>query len=206
MAEPTRRRRIPMLDLSPMRPFTARRTSAILLIVAFVPNMGGVVLFSGSQFFGWFVDSPTLLAWERSMLIAAYVAAALGVALLENILRETAGAAVLARLGATTFLMAAVVALVVEATFLGGRASTTRLVYVMVVLLYVAEAILGAALLSSGAVRAWIGWATLAWNIGWLVVLPIVSPGDIYYPILHFVPLLLIGIVLARRPSRSVTG
>ena len=180
-----------------MRPFAALSLSGVLLIVAFVLHMGGVVLFSGSQLYGWFVDSPTLLAWERSMFIAAYVAAALGVALLENILRETA-AAVLARLGVTAFLMAAVVALVVEATFLGGRASTTRLVYVMVVLLYVAEAILGAALLSSGAVRAWIGWAMLAWNIGWLLVLPVVSPGDIYYPILHFVPLLLIGIALAR--------
>src|SRR5215207_8511379 len=168
-----------------MRPFAARGLSGVLLIVAFVLNMGGVVLFSGTQFYGWFVDSPTLLAWERSMFIAAYVAAALGVALLENILRETA-AAVLARLGVTAFLMAAVVALVV---------------YVMVVLLYVAEAILGAALLGSGAVPAWIGWAMLAWNIGWLLVLPVVSPGDIYYPILHFVPLLLIGIPLARRAA-----
>src|SRR5215207_6610169 len=185
-----------------MRPFAARSLSGVLLIVAFVLHMCGVALFIGSQSYGWFVDSPTLLAWERSMFIAAYVAAALGVALLENILRETA-AAILARLGVTAFLMAAVVALVVEATFLGGRASTTRLVYVMVVLLYVAEAILGAALLNSGVVRAWIGWSILAWNVGWLIGLLPISPGDIYYPILHFVPLLLIGIPLTRRAGSA---
>jgi hypothetical protein len=53
--------------------------------------------------------------------------------------------------------------------------------------------------------RAWIGWTMLAWNLGWLIVLPLVSPGDRYYPILHFVPLLLIGVPLARR-ARSDSG
>jgi hypothetical protein len=181
-------------------PSAALRLSGLLLIAAFVLNMGGVVLFSGSQIYRWFIDSPTLLAWERSMFIAAYVAAALGIGLLEMVLRDTS-AAVLARLGSTAFLMAAVVALVVEAAFLGGRASTSRPVNIMVVLLFVAEATLGAALLRSGAVRAWIGLAVLVWNVGWLVVLPVVSPGDIYYPILHFVPLLLIGIPPARAAS-----
>ncbi|HEY3060330.1 MAG TPA: hypothetical protein VGL99_15325 [Chloroflexota bacterium] len=100
----------------------------------------------------------------------------------------------MARLGATVFLMAGVVALVVEARFLAGRASTTRLVYVMVVLLFVAQAILGAALLSSAAGRAWVGWTVLAWSIGWPLVLPVASLRDIYYPILPFLPLLPIGI------------
>ena len=44
-----------------------------------------------------------------------------------------------------------------------------------------------------------VGWTMVVWNVGWLVLLPIVSPGDLYYPILHAIPLLLIGIPLARR-------
>jgi hypothetical protein len=88
---------------------------------------------------------------------------------------------------------------------LSGQDALPPLMVVMVVLLLVAEAILGAALLSSRLVPTWISWTTMAWNIGWLMVLPIVSPTDIYYPILHFVPLVLIGIPLARRESRRVT-
>jgi hypothetical protein len=72
------------------------------------------------------------------------------------------------------------------------------LVDVMVALLFVADLILGGALLKSGLVPAWITWTLIVWNIGWLVVLPIVSPADIYFPLPHFIPLLLIGIPLAR--------
>ena len=63
-----------------MRALTARRTSGILLIGAFFLNMGGVLPFNGSHTFGWFVETPTYLAWERGLFIAAYVVAALGVA------------------------------------------------------------------------------------------------------------------------------
>ena len=91
------------------------RLSGILLIGSFILNMGGVLLFSGHNTYGWFDETPTSLRWERRLFIAAYVVATLGVALLELSLREaSAGAAVLARLGATAFLMA-VGALVAEA-------------------------------------------------------------------------------------------
>jgi len=74
----------------------------------------------------------------------------------------------------------------------------TPLLVVMVVMLFGAEALLGGALLTTGLVPAWIGWTTVIWNLGWPVLLLIVSPGDLYYPILHAIPLLLIGISLAR--------
>jgi hypothetical protein len=44
-----------------------------------------------------------------------------------------------------------------------------------------------------------VGWTMVVWNVSWLMLLPIVSPGDLDYPILHAIPLLLIGIPLARR-------
>jgi hypothetical protein len=182
----------------------ARRLSGVLLILSFVLHLGGVLLFS-ANFFGWYIEkTPTYLIWERGLFMAAYAAAALAVALLEIVLRE-AGAAVLVRLAATAFVMAAVLALVAEAASLSQQGSMAALVVVMVVLLFIAEAILGGALLNCAVVPAWIAWAMIAWNVGWLLVLPIVSPSDMYYPLLHFIPLLLIGIPLARPSSTSLT-
>jgi hypothetical protein len=42
-------------------------------------------------------------------------------------------------------------------------------------------------------------WAAVAWNLGWLVALPILSPGDLYFPVLHHPVPLLVGIALLRR-------
>jgi hypothetical protein len=39
----------------------------------------------------------------------------------------------------------------------------------------------------------------VAWNLGWLVALPILSPGDLYFPVLHHPVPLLVGIALLRR-------
>lgn len=48
----------------------------------------------------------------------------------------------------------------------------------------------------SGLLPAWVGWTMVAWNIGWLIVLPIFTPSNMYYPFVHFLPWLLIGIAL----------
>jgi len=53
-----------------MRLLTARRLSAILLIVSFVLNFGGVLLYGGRTTYGWFVETPTLLTWARGLFIA----------------------------------------------------------------------------------------------------------------------------------------
>ena len=177
-----------------------RSLSGILLVISFVLNMGGVLLFNGHFLFGWFVETPMLLRWERGFFMAAYFVAALGVTLLGDVLRED-GTAVLARLGITAFLMAAIVAIVAEATFLSEQGSILPLVFVMVVMLFLAEAILGWALLNSDLLPTWIGWMTVIWNIGWLIVLAKLSRSDMYYPILHFIPLLWSGISLARRAA-----
>ena len=176
---------------------TILRISGTLLISSFALHLVGVIMFSGRNFFDWFAETRAFLNWERGMLMAAFLVSALGVSLLELALREADApvlVAVLARLGATAFLIGATVAIVTEAVSLSGQSSVGALMVVMVVVLFVAEAILGGALVRSGILPAWVGWTLIVWNIGWLVVLPIVSPGDIYYPVLHFIPLLLIGI------------
>jgi hypothetical protein len=87
-----------------MRLFPPRRVSGLLLLVAFVLNLGGVVLYSASTgtAFGWVVETPTYHAWERALIMGSYVAAALGTAVLEPAVGE-AGAAILGRLAATAF-------------------------------------------------------------------------------------------------------
>jgi hypothetical protein len=51
-------------------------------------------------------------------------------------------------------------------------------------------------------VPAWIGWAAVVWILACPAVLPIVSPGDPYYPILYAIPLLMISIPLIQ-PGRK---
>jgi hypothetical protein len=64
-----------------------------------------------------------------------------------------------------------------------GRPNPLIIVYVVVA--FLAQAALGGALLQSGALATRIGWATILWNLAWLVALPIITPRDIYFPILH---------------------
>jgi hypothetical protein len=84
--------------------------------------------------------------------MGSYVAAALGTAVLEPALGE-AGAAILGRLAATAFPMAAGVALVMETL----NQAPPDLIVAAVLLLFGAEALLGAATRASRLVPAWVG-------------------------------------------------
>jgi hypothetical protein len=53
-------------------------------------------------------------------------------------------------------------------------------------------------------VPAWIGWAAVVWNLACPAVLPIVSPGDPYYPILYAIPLLMISIPLIQPGRKAI--
>ncbi|MFN8511039.1 MAG: hypothetical protein U0232_12550 [Thermomicrobiales bacterium] len=39
----------------------------------------------------------------------------------------------------------------------------------------------------------------IAFHLGWLIILPIITPADIYYPALHHPIPIVIGIALLRR-------
>lgn len=101
-------------------------------------------------------------------------------------------------LSATAFLIAAVLAIIVESSILGGGSGETPLVDVTVNALFLAGVVLGWALVGPGGIPDWIGWVVAVWNVGWLVTFVAVSPQDRYYPILHFLPLLVVGIGLIR--------
>jgi hypothetical protein len=68
-----------------------------------------------------------------------------------------------------------------------------------VTLAFLAQAAFGVLLARTRFLPAWVGWAAVAWNLGWLVALPILSPGDVYFPVLHHPAPLLVGIALLRR-------
>jgi hypothetical protein len=138
--------------------------------------------------------------WERSFVIAAVVLTALGLALLEALLQNSAGG-VLARVGAIAYLFGGVLVVATEATSLNqglhGNSLeqnwTPAIIYVVLALL--AQAAIGGSLLQAGLLPPWIGWATVVWNIGWLLGF-LIKRGDIYIPFVHHVMPLVIGIAL----------
>ncbi|HEX9835033.1 MAG TPA: hypothetical protein VGA66_18460 [Mycobacterium sp.] len=174
--------------------------SGILLIVSFVLSVGGAVVLYNRRVYGGF-DAFT---WERGLVMAGYVAAAIGVLLLGGVLRQ-ARSAVGARVVTTIFVLAAIFALVGEASLLieGFSMDWGR---VIVLFLFAAEAIMGVALFKSGLVPNWVAWTVILWDVLAPAVLLIVSSDDIYYPPLHFIPLLVIGIALVGRARHMPTS
>ncbi len=173
-----------------------RQTAASLLILCFGVFAVGGILYTGRAIWKWSSgETVGYLHWERGFVIAAVLVTVLGLVLLEDMLRD-AGDSVIARLGMVTYMIGAVVVVVAETAYLNTRESVYPQIVVYVVLALLAQAAFGVALLRTGLVAGWVGWATIIWNLGWLVILPIVSPRDLYYPVLHHVAPLLIGIML----------
>ena len=137
---------------------------------------------------------------ERSFIIAAVILTAIGLVLLSDLLQGSDGA-VLARAGAVAYLFGGVLVVTAEASALGQGVNegwseqlwALAITYVVVAL--VAQAVVGASLLMAGLLPAWVGWVTMGWNIGFLV-LYLVKRGDIYTPVVHHLMTLIIGAAL----------
>lgn len=170
--------------------------AAWLLILSGLVFAVGGILYAGRAILKWpFADSSSYLIWERGFVVASVLVNVLGLLLLESVLRS-AGDAVIARLALVTYLVGAVVVLVAEASLIGRHEWVYAQVVVYVVLAFLAQAAFGVSLIATGLLPGWVGWATIAWNLGWLLVLPIVSSRDMYYPVLHYAAPFLIGIAL----------
>jgi hypothetical protein len=173
-----------------------RSASGALLILA------GVLAFIGAALFGLGggagAPSP-LFVPTRSFILAAVITNALGLALLESLLRD-AGERVLSRVALIAFLIAAVLAVVQEALLLDGREYVDPLDRVYVVLAFLSQSAFGGALLRTRLLPTWVGRMTIGWNLGWFALLLVVSVGNRpdYYPVLHHFAPLLIGIELIR--------
>ncbi len=176
--------------------FSERTLAATLLAMSFVVFTVGGVLFAGRAFLNWQIDDASAhLVWERGLIITAVVAAVLGLALLEDMLRAS-GEPIWSRVGMVAYLLGAVVVVIAETAYLGKREWLYPQIAFYVVLAFLAQAAFGISLLQSGLVANWAGWATILWNVGWLSLMLVVRPRDIYFPALHHVAPLLIGIVL----------
>lgn len=174
--------------------WTQSRLAALFFVLSFPAMALGIAMFFGRN--GLQGGTGSIL--ERGALVAAVVMTVIGVVFLNAPLQETAGRA-LSRIGLALYLLAAAALLVPEAMpFLPGGRSVYALIVVYVVLALIAQAAVGGALLQAGLAPKWVGWVTIVWNLGWLIVLPVVTPRDMYYPILHGLMPLIIGISLFR--------
>lgn len=136
---------------------------------------------------------------ERSFIMGSVVLASIGFFVLAAAVQNHAGF-VLALTGAVGYLFGGVLIMAAEALSLTiDFEKMLPVVNVYVILAFLSQAVIGGALLLSGLTPAWIGWLCIGWNISWLVAIPLLSPRDIYYPILHSVMPLLIGIGLLIR-------
>lgn len=173
-----------------------RQIAAILLIAGAGLFVVGGALFTGRTMWKWSIgETYTYLVWERGFVMLALLVNVLGIVLLKGLLHE-AGAPILARLALIIYLIGAIVALVAETSYLHNREWAYPQIVLFVVLAFLGQAAFGVALTQTDLVGGWVGWATVIWNLAWLVILPLAAPKDIYFPVLHHVAPLLIGIAL----------
>jgi hypothetical protein len=176
--------------------FVERSLAAVLLIACFVIFAVGGLLFIGRAIWKWPVaQTDTYLLWERGWVIAAALVNLLGFAMLANLL-QNAGDAIIAQSTLTVYVVATAVLLAAEGAFLYDRRWIWPQIVLYVVLAFLVQAGFGASLLRTGLVPIWVAWATILWNLGWLMAFAIIRPEEIYYPALHHVAPVLIGVAL----------
>jgi hypothetical protein len=167
-----------------------------LLIFSFIIFLPAGLLYTGRAIWKWAIaQSHGYLIWERSLVMSAILVAAMGLVLLDKSL-ETAGDSVLPPLGMTLFLIATALVVAAETFSLSQQDWVNAPIVAFIVLAFIGQAVFGASILGTGLLPGWVGWATILWNLAWLIILPIASPKDMYYPVLHVVAPLVIGITL----------
>jgi hypothetical protein len=184
------------------RLWSSERAAGFFLVLGCAANLVGVLMFTfrgGAS--GGTPPGPAYYLWERGFIMAAVVLTAIGFMLLEEGFQNTRGRGrILARTGATAYLIGGILGIAAEALDLTWRRqSFYPLIVVYVVLAFLAQAAIGGSLLRASLIAAWLGWLTILWNVAWLVVLPLITPRDIYFPVLHHFTPLLLGIALLLR-------
>jgi hypothetical protein len=174
-----------------------QRAAGLLFVLSAVATFPGFMMFwlrNGHR--GGEPRSRAHWIVERCSILSGVVLIAIGFVLLAGAFQNTDGF-VLANIGATAYFFGGVLIVAAEALMLTlGYEKVVGLVNIYVVIAFLAQAAIGGALIQSGLVVAWIGWFTILWNIAWLIVLSIFSRRDMYFPVLHYVMPLVIGIAL----------
>lgn len=169
--------------------------TGILLIASFLVFLVGGFLFFARVFWKLaFAQTRRHLIIERSAIMGSFLVSLLGLVLLKQPL-EASGDALFVPVGLALYLAAVVLMLVFESY---GLVHTDYAFppIVFVALAFLGQAAYGVSILQTGYLASWTGWFTIIWNLAWLAILPIVSPRDVDYPVLHVTAPLVIGIVL----------
>jgi hypothetical protein len=177
---------------------TARSATGGLLLASFALVFAGILMYGTRVFLhAPFGARPGYYQWERGFIISGFITLALGLAALSSLLRQ-AGDPLLSDVGLTACVIGAVALILAEVMWLTQAGLpdglTGALVRLAVVVLFLSQAAYGAACLQTGLLPGWLGWFTMIWNIGWLVVL--FRAKDPYYPVLHIVLPILAGVLL----------
>jgi hypothetical protein len=144
--------------------------------------------------------TPAFFLWERTLVVAALLAVLLSFTQLKRVL-EAAGDSILAPVALVLFLVAAILAVVAETISFPSDNIIYPPIVAYVVLSFLGQASFGTALLRTGLLPRWVGWVAVTWNLAMLIFMIITKPQDMYYPWLHYVAPLLIGIALLRKRS-----
>jgi hypothetical protein len=170
-------------------------TGILLVFSGFVFAVGGI-LYTGRAIWKWPAgQTHRFLLWERGFVIASILVLNMGLLLLARIL-DAAGSIILAPLSMVTFFSGVVSILVAETLNLSRQVWVYSAVVMFVVLAFLSQAAMGAALIQTAFLPLWVGWTAVIWNLAWLVIMPIARPENMYYPWLHFAAPSLIGIGL----------
>lgn len=177
--------------------WSIERTAGLMLLLGIVLALPGLMMFwIRGGMIGGLPPSPIYYAWERILILSAVVPTVIGFVLLSGTLKNPT-AIILAKIGATTFLLGGVLVVCAEALSLTlGYEKVIYLLGVYVVLACLSQALIGIALLISGMLAPWVGWTTILVNILGLASLLVFSRQDLYFPILHHFAPILIGIGL----------
>lgn len=132
---------------------------------------------------------------ERSAILGAGLLMLAGLIPVAIRLRDMRGAA-FATASAAGLLAAGLLLLILEVQSMRGQLVPNGLVAGYVLLALVGQLLLGVALLRAGWLPVAVGWFVVLWNGSWLVVLPMTTPGDMYFPILHHLAPALLGAFL----------
>jgi hypothetical protein len=175
---------------------TPRLATGVLLLAGELLVGAGIFMYGFRVFLhAPFGGRPGYYQWERGLIIGGYLTLALGLAALSGLLR-LAGDAMLSDLGLIAYGMGAVFVTLCEVAWLTAAGLPERLIgallRIYVALSFVGQAALGAALLETGLLPAWVGWTTVIWNLSWMAL--VLRARDPYYPFMHLELPLLAGL------------
>jgi hypothetical protein len=182
--------------------------------------LGVVIMFAGLYLFGcrdpigWqvgpcpeigFSFGSGLYTLERSLIAASVIATAIGLGMLSELTRGTAGFGP-AKAGASLYTFGAVLIVAVELALAdSGRVfpGAEALVVGYVVLAFLGEAALGWGLVKGIEGMRIVGWVTILLNLSGLTYLLLASRDDMYFPIAHVVMPAVIAVTLLIRSRMS---